>query len=167
MIAFYWFVESFRRSNFVMQYFKGEEALWYTPIILFGQIDRFIALAVSFVMCELTNRDTHFPPLNSVTYLKNCSSQYPHAYSVSVVIRIPRKSVSILLDKWRLSAIFTMCSQEEVRGKEKSSPSFRGKAETRQAPRGNGVTFIWSPEQEGDIFPRGKLSNADGDCFLP
>ncbi|KYM85137.1 hypothetical protein ALC53_04925 [Atta colombica] len=35
-----------------------------------------------------------------------------------------------------------------MRGKKKSSPSFRGKAEARQAPRGNGVTFIWSPEQE-------------------
>ncbi|TGZ46744.1 Uncharacterized protein DBV15_05503 [Temnothorax longispinosus] len=55
-----------------------------------------------------------------------------------------------------------------MRGKKKSSPSFsKEKAEARQAPRGNGVTFIWSPEQEGDIFPRGKLSNADGACFLP
>ncbi|KYQ56307.1 hypothetical protein ALC60_04714 [Trachymyrmex zeteki] len=35
-----------------------------------------------------------------------------------------------------------------MRGKKKSSPSFRGKAEARQTPRGNGVTFIWSPEQE-------------------
>lgn len=156
MIAFYWFVESFRRSNFVVQYFKGEAALWRTPIIprTNRPIYRCFYRQFSISACLLIAVHISCFSLNPVTYVKSCISI--RAY-IELVIRIRRKSVSIPLDGWRPSAIFTTRRKWEAR--EEIEPE----EERRERLLAVTELHLFGPLSRKVIFfQRGKLSTADG-----
>lgn len=144
MIAFYWFVGSFCRSNFVVQYFKGEVALVvHSNNISDKSINLSLILLSVYVICELLLIIAHFLP-SLIQRIVHVDTRIHTGLLSSLKFQGSRFRFRSISEGG--NAIFTASSQEEMRGKKKSRLNFRGEAEARQAPRGNGVTFIWSPE---------------------